>query len=1331
MWADQSLGRVDMVYDFNGTEHSYAYYGSDNKLTNPRLDLGDLTTGTFTIKKLYWHCYDNWKTKSIDAFGWYTIGNGDTKIGEFLGYDGSNNDTDGNADHEIKNEGVSSLIATANTGNSGTFTFSHWFIANFHYDGGTHITYCSNGGDNYNFTFNILPPNASAITATPSGHISGSGTEDDPYIIPVGGDFSVSLSGSTKVRNDDNSAVQYSVDGGGTWGATSEYTSKTFSNVTATDLQNYVFKSRCYNSDADLESPTITEKTIYYKTSPWSIAGSMCSTDWDINENCIAHYTSGTGYVDIPLNANTTYEFKVKNRTNDEWYSDNSTLTYANHGTKTFSSSESANCKITTAGAGTYRFTWNGNDKQLTVSYPDSYTVTFGYGEHGTSVTASGSTSGSIESGKYVTSGEDVTFTETHESGYSLKGWYTTADGNTAVSGMSSGDKTLNSIAANANVYAQYTEDMHTITVAYECGGSSIHENGSVANVGIATSQSVTALDIEGYTFSTWSVMPSGVTTSSTLTNKTITITATANATITANYTLNSHTLTWNLDGGTITSESGTYTAAGSVSYGAALTAPTVEKDGYTFAGWSPSVASTMPDADVEYTATWTENTYTVTFANDGNGSTSPTGSQSVGVVTGVAINATPNTGYEFNTWTSSNGGTFTSEATTASNTFKPTSDATLTASFNAVTYNGVIDSNGGTSDGAYSVTFNDNKIDVTTPPTYAGYEVEEYHFTADLNMKIANKNESLVSDFSHDAVTYISGGKWVKDGAIRLYPKWGPITYTIALDDNFPEGTTTTPGSVNFTAKYGTSDYSAITYPTANGYSFKGFYTDPVGGTQIVNSTGTVNPNVPSYTGTYSVWDNTSTDLTFYAQWEPVALSFTNGGGDGSWTNTANWSPACVPTIKHDVTINAETTISGSAVAKSVTIGGSGKVTIEATGVLEVEGTVTNTDDSKLIINTSSSSQGALIYDITTAAPSATINMTMSYTGGNSFQYIASPVGGARVSSMLSGKGVYTYAWIEGKGWERRGYYDDFMGNEVIVINGQGSCIFSGLLCPSTSGSLAYTATPEDASAQGVNMIPNTLTAPIKIAAMSFSGSSDNGVHIWEDGSWHGYAPASTQAATAVIPALQGYAVLAESGGSVSFNYTDAVRGASSHNDALRAPKRAIEDTPDYMTISVITNERKVDLQLSEHAQFTTAIDKGWETIYMEGDGRFGQLYALADEKMSILATPDLEGTVLGFVPGEILNYTLSFEGDGKGYYLNDIEEQQSTLIEEGNTYTFSSGNNNAARFIVSRTPINKIATGVDAVSDGVKARKQMIDGVLYIIRDGRMYNAEGMLVK
>ena len=67
-------------------------------------------------------------------------------------------------------------------------------------------------------------------------------------------------------------------------------------------------------------------------------------------------------------------------------------------------------------------------------------------------------------------------------------------------------------------------------------------------------------------------------------------------------YTRNSYTLAWDWNGGT---ETAAGTPAGSVKYEAPLTAPKVERNGYTFAGWEPVVPATMPAKDQTFIAIW------------------------------------------------------------------------------------------------------------------------------------------------------------------------------------------------------------------------------------------------------------------------------------------------------------------------------------------------------------------------------------------------------------------------------------------------------------------------------------------------------------------------------------------------------------------------------------------------------------------------------------------------------------------------------------------------------------------------------------------------------
>ena len=94
-----------------------------------------------------------------------------------------------------------------------------------------------------------------------------------------------------------------------------------------------------------------------------------------------------------------------------------------------------------------------------------------------------------------------------------------------------------------------------------------------------------------------------------------VTIAADGSLVVTYQYTRNSYQLTWELAGGTITKEG---TTAGQVKFETSLTAPTVEKTGYTFAGWNTEVASTMPAAVTTYTAQWTAIKYTVTLDQEG-----------------------------------------------------------------------------------------------------------------------------------------------------------------------------------------------------------------------------------------------------------------------------------------------------------------------------------------------------------------------------------------------------------------------------------------------------------------------------------------------------------------------------------------------------------------------------------------------------------------------------------------------------------------------------------------------------------------------------------------
>lgn len=509
---------------------------------------------------------------------------------------------------------------------------------------------------------------------------------------------------------------------------------------------------------------------------------------------------------------------------------------------------------------------------------------------------------------------------------------------------------------------------------------------------------------------------------------------------------------------------------------------------------------------------------------------------------------------------------------------------------------------------------------------------------------------------------------------------------------------------------------------------------------------------------------------------------------GDGKWSNPANWGPdyRLLPgeftavRIKKPVEVDMP-----HAHVMEARILEDGSITIPAGKALQVKSTIRRMDGTEIYpteisdihIGSSETGNGTLIFDNNSGDTKARVDMyskgfidhsdpAKEPKGVKNYQYIGTPF--IEVNALYNYYGSWIYYWGTKKngslGW-------------VAVKNGGPMTAWTGYCITQEaptyhqmSGTLAATGTVDINVPADANMVVgNSWTAPIDINALTTddlegltasiyffnTGVDKTGTAGYADGDRYAgstYVTVPVHAAQYTgddhINSLQGFFVKNTGGsaGTLHLDYERHVRKTTRGSiigDALHAPARRTalsSDEPTVLKIKVSGENYDDKLLLLEREDFTEGFDNGWDGDKWDGNESALYIYTTDNNgtENSVSAIPELEGTVIGFRAGEDDAYTLNFEylNSDEPLYLYDVENNTYTQIMTGMTYRFfTTDNEKHARFIITRSNGQEVATGVGEVpSDqiqGTKAKKLLIGNKMFIMVNGMLYNATGKVVK
>ena len=434
---------------------------------------------------------------------------------------------------------------------------------------------------------------------------------------------------------------------------------------------------------------------------------------------------------------------------------------------------------------------------------------------------------------------------------------------------------TITSDVAKNLVEYQYARNKYNLTVKPNGGKYNNTTSDTVTQMYYQASTSIANPERVGYTFKNWTAS------SGSINDKVFTM-GSENATLTANWDINSYTLTVNPNGGSWNNSSENQTFELDYQGTKEITKP--ERSGYTFDGWTVSGTNStisgttfkIGEANATLTAKWKANEYTVTY--DANGGTVTPTSDTVTFDSNYGSLPRPSrNGYTFNGWfNQANGGTQIVENTTVTTA----SNHSIYAHWNINNYTLTVKPNGGTWNSSTSdqtFTLNYQATKEIAIPTRTGYTFDKWTLSG---------TESTMT-----SLTGLSTFKMGYQNA-SLTANWKINSYSLTVN---PNGGTwnNNASSQNFTLDYkGTKE---IADPVRDGYTFTGW--EVTGTNASLNSkTFTIGEANATLKATWKV--NSYAYITKHYQQNVTATGYTLVSGDTSEAS-ANFGTQVTPPVK------------------------------------------------------------------------------------------------------------------------------------------------------------------------------------------------------------------------------------------------------------------------------------------------------------------------------------------------------------------------------------------------------------------------------------------------